>query len=316
MDGHVDAHAQGVGAADDGQKALLRKLFDEQAVARQHAGVMEPDATGDEVLQGLAERRGEAPALDRLLDGLALLFTGDAVAGERAGRLQGGVLREVHDVERGVPLAKCQLHSALERGFDVLVRKRDGSRGVGDELEVAACCAVKGLADGGHVAQGRTHEQELRVGQREQGNLPGPAAVGVGEEMELVHGDATDVGVLSLAQRLVGKDLGSAADDGGTGVDMRIAGDHADVVAAQDIDQVEELLADEGLDGGGVVCTLTARHCHEHHTERDERFAGTGRRAEDDVATCSQGEQRVLLMRPEVDATCGNPVDEAFVGFF
>ena len=97
---------------------------------------------------------------------------------------------------------------------------------------------------------------------------------------------------------------------------MRIAGDHADVVAAQDIDQVEELLADEGLDGGGVVCTLTARHCHEHHTERDERFAGTGRRAEDDVATCSQGEQRVLLMRPEVDATCGNPVDEAFVGFF
>ena len=45
------------------------------------------------------------------------------------------------------------------------------------------------------------------MGQREQGNLPGPAAVGVGEEMELVHGDATDVGVLSLAQRLVGKDL-------------------------------------------------------------------------------------------------------------
>ena len=40
VDGHVDAHAQRVGAADHGQQALLGELFHEQAVAREHAGVV------------------------------------------------------------------------------------------------------------------------------------------------------------------------------------------------------------------------------------------------------------------------------------
>ena len=35
VDGNVDAHAQGVGTADDGQQALLGELLDQQAVARQ-----------------------------------------------------------------------------------------------------------------------------------------------------------------------------------------------------------------------------------------------------------------------------------------
>ena len=74
VDGDVDAHAQRVGAADHGEKALLGELLDQQAVARQHAGVVYAHAREDEALQGLAERGGEAHAPDRVLQGLALLL--------------------------------------------------------------------------------------------------------------------------------------------------------------------------------------------------------------------------------------------------
>ena len=95
--------------------------------------------------------------------------------------------------------------------------------------------------------------------------------------MELVHGHAAHIGVLTLAQRIVGKDFGRAADDGRLGVDVRIAGDHADVVAAEHLYKVEKLLADQGLDGGRVIAALALRHAHKEHAQRDERFTRSGR---------------------------------------
>ena len=88
---------------------------------------------------------------------------------------------------------------------------------------------------------------------RQQRNLPGPAPVDVAEVMELVHGDAADIGGLPFAQRLVRQNLGGAAHHRSLGVDMRVAGDHADVVAAEHLHQIEELLVDERLDGRGVI---------------------------------------------------------------
>ena len=55
------------------------------------------------------------------------------------------------------------------------------------------------------------------------------------------------------------------------------AGDHADVIAAEHLHKVEELFADQGLDGGRVITTLTLRHAHKEHTQRDERFTRSGR---------------------------------------
>ena len=121
VDGNVDAHAQGVGTADDGQQALLGELLDQQAVARQQSRVVKAHAAGDKVLERLAKRRGEAAALDGFLDGLALLFGGYAVARQRPGARQRGVLREVDDVQRRVALAQRQLNCALETGLDVFV---------------------------------------------------------------------------------------------------------------------------------------------------------------------------------------------------
>ena len=130
--------------------------------------------------------------------------------------------------------------------------------------------ALERLRDGGHIAQRGAHEHELGVRQREQRYLPGPAAVRIAEEVELVHGDKAHVRVLALAKRLVGQDLRRAADDGRVRIDVRVAGDHAHVVAPKDVDQVEELLGHQRLDGGGVVAALAGGHGHEHHADRDQ----------------------------------------------
>ena len=92
------------------------------------------------------------------------------------------------------------------------------------------------------VAQRGAHEQELRFWQREQRHLPCPTAVGIAEEMELVHGNAVDEGIRPFAQRLVRQDLLGAADDGRLGVDMDIARDHAHVVAAEQLNQLTSAL--------------------------------------------------------------------------
>ena len=122
----------------------------------------------------------------------------------------------------------------------------------------------------GDVAERGAHEHELRVGQGEQRHLPSPTAVGICKVVELVHGHAAHVGVLAFAQRIIGKDLGRAADDGCLGVDMRVTGDHAHIVAAEHLYQVEELFADQSLDGGGVVAAPALCHAHKEHAQRDK----------------------------------------------
>ena len=54
--------AERVGAADDGEQALLRELLDEQAVLRQEPGVVQADAVREEALHLLAVGRVEAHA--------------------------------------------------------------------------------------------------------------------------------------------------------------------------------------------------------------------------------------------------------------
>ena len=152
------------------------------------------------------------------------------------------------------------------------------------------------------------------MGQSEQRHLPGPAAVGVCKVVELVHGDAANIGVLALAQCVVGKNLGRAADDGCLGVDMRVAGDHADVIAAEHLHQVEKLFADQGLDGGRVIAALALRHAHKEHAQCDERFARSGRRAQNDVIAGCQVHEGLFLVVPQFNAAVARPFKEALEG--
>ena len=168
--------------------------------------------------------------------------------------------------------------------------------------------------DRGDIAERGAHEHELRVGQGEQRHLPGPAAVGVGKVVELVHGHATHVGVFALAQCVVGKDLGRAADDGRLGIDMRVAGDHADVIAAEHLHQVKELFADQGLDGGRVIAALALCHAHKEHAQCDKRLARSGRCSQNDVIAGSQVHEGLFLVVPQLNTAIARPFKEAFEG--
>lgn len=150
-------------------------------------------------LQDLAEGGGELRALHGLFDGLTLVFLRYAVAGQRPGVLQGLVLGEVHDVQRRLAGAQAQLHRGLQSLQGVVVGQRHRARRVGHEVHGAPRALLEHGGDVTHVAEGGAHQQELCTGQGEQRHLPGPAAVGVGKVVELVHGYAAHIGVLALA---------------------------------------------------------------------------------------------------------------------
>ncbi len=143
--------------------------------------------------------------------------------------------------------------------------------------------------------------------QLEQRHLPGPAAVGLGVEVELVHHHLADVGLGTLAQRDVGQHLGGAADDRRLGVDRGVAGQHADVLGAEDVDQREELLRDQRLDRRGVERAPPLGQRREVRAGGDQALPGAGRRGEDHVGAADQLDQRLLLRRVERQPLLADP---------
>ena len=59
-DGDVDAHPEGVSAADDGEQARASQAFDEPSVARQHACVVDADAAAQQARHSGTESAAEA----------------------------------------------------------------------------------------------------------------------------------------------------------------------------------------------------------------------------------------------------------------
>ena len=138
VDGYVDADAERIGTADDGQQALLCQALDQQAIARQHASMVHADAAAEQALEDLAEGRREARSLCRFFDGFALLLAGDAKIGERLRRRKGGILAKVHDIERGLATAHGELDGALEGGRHIVVAQRNRTRGVDNQVASSA----------------------------------------------------------------------------------------------------------------------------------------------------------------------------------
>ena len=273
-------------------------------------------AAAQQALQRFAERRGELRALHGLLDRLALLLGCHAVACQvlRTGKRR--ILREMDDVQRALVLTQRKLDRSLERGERVFVRQRHRTRGVGDVRDIARGLTAQQIGDLRDVAQRGAHEQELRLRQREQRHLPCPAAVGIAKEMELVHGNAVDEGIRSFAQRLVRQNLLGTADDGRLGVDMDIARDHAHVVAAEQLHQIKELLADQRFNRRRVIRCLAEAHGHEVHAQRDQAFAAACGSAQNDVVAHHERHERFLLVGPQLDAAVSNPVGERLERLF
>ena len=306
-DRHVDADPEGVGTADHLEQTGLGELLHKAAVLRQHAGVVDADAVADQAGQGLAEAGGEAEVAEQFGDPVLLL------AGTHIGRHEGLCpldrigLGGVHDVDRRLVGLQQLIEGLVQGGEDERevqryrpIRARDGGRGpVGSGRQV--------LDESADVAEGGGHQQELRLRQGEQWDLPGPTAVGVGVEVELVHDDEPDVGLVALAQRLVGQHLGSADDDRGAGVDRGVARGHADVVGAEDLHEVEELLADQSLEGGGVEGAAALGEGGEGGPRRDEALARPGGGGQHHVAAGDQLDQRLLLRRVKAEPTVRGP---------
>ncbi len=311
-DGHVDPHPQGVGAADDGQQPGLGELLDEAAVLGQHPGVVDADAVAHQLGQGLAEAGAEAEGADAVGD--RLLVDLDLRPLEQRGRvLDRGGLGEVHDVDGRL----AGLHQLGERLVEVLHGprevQRDGTLGVRDDRDLPARTTREVLDEERDVAQGRRHQQELRVQELEQRHLPRPPAIGLGVEVELVHHDQADVGRAALAQRDVGQDLRGAADDRGVGVDRGVARQHPDVVGAEDLAEGEELLAHQRLDRRGVEADLVLGQGGDVGTDRDHRLPGPGRRGQDDVAATEQLDDGLVLVRVELEPLLLHPAGERVV---
>lgn len=113
--------------------------------------------------------------------------------------------------------------------------------------------------------------------------------------MELVHDDVPHIQRVARPQRLVGEDLGRAADDRSVAIDGAVAGDHADVLGAEDVDQLEELLAHERLDRCRVVAAASLGERDRVGGDGDEALAAAGRGGEHHVCFSDELEDRLLL---------------------
>ena len=249
------------------------------------------------------ETAPEAEIAERLHD-LGLTRLGRQIHAQQGGRpLHRLLLGEVDDIDRRLVLPHQALKQLTDRLDDVLHLQRNRPHGVVDDGDLAARALAQVPHEEGDVAQRGRQQHHLRLGQLQEGHLPGPAALRVGVVVELVHDDAVHVHVLALAQGLVGQDLRGAADDRGGGVDGGVPGDHADVVRPEQAHQLEELLTDQGLEGGRVVGAAPAGQGGGVGGQRDHRLARAGRGGGDDVAVLQDLRQRLVLVR--VEGTAG-----------
>ena len=233
---HVNTHAQGVGTANHLEQTLLSQLLHEAAVLGQHAGVVNADAGTHQLIQCLTKARTEAEFRNQLGDAFLLFLRGNSHRQQRVRLLQRRLLREVHNVDRGLLGLHELLHRLLNRGGGVVEVQGDGALGMSHQVALAAGQRCHFLLEAGRVAQGRAHQQELRLRKLQQGKLPRPTALRVRVEVELVHDDLAQVRILTLTQGNIRENLRGAADNGRLRVDGGVAGNHAHVLGTKNID--------------------------------------------------------------------------------
>ena len=219
----------------------------------------------------------------------------DVDAHQGLGAVNGLDLAEVHHVDRDLPGGQQFLERLVDRGLVVVVVQRNGALGRADGGGRPAGEFGHAGLEAADVAQRRGHQQELGLRQFQQRNLPRPAALRIGVEVELVHDDRAEVRRGAFAQGDVGEDFRGAADDRGVLVHAGIAGDHADVLRPEDLAQGKELFRDQGLDGGGVVAALPAGHGLEMCGDGHEGFAGSRGGRQDHVGAGRQLHDGLVL---------------------
>ncbi len=127
-DGHVDADAEGVGAANDLEQAALGETLDEDAIFGQETGVMQADAVAQPALDLGSIRTAETVAFELPRNGGFFFAGGDREAGEILRTLGGVGLREVNHVNRAFASGDEVFHRLRERSFRILKIKRNRAK--------------------------------------------------------------------------------------------------------------------------------------------------------------------------------------------
>jgi hypothetical protein len=296
-DGDVHAHAERVGTADDRQQAGTGEPLDEAAVAGKHARVMHAHPVAQQSVECLAEPLPHPLGAQRFGDRLALSPSGDRQAHQPLGPLDGGGLRGVHQVHRGEAVGDGVEHAVGHVGHPPLVVQRGGALHRGDVGDTATRALFEIGGDGGHVAQRRRGQQHLAPGELQQRHLPRPATVALCVVVELVEAGEPELTRRPDGQRVVRQHLGGAHQYRRIRVDRCVAGGEAHGVGTQQVDEVEELLGHQRLDGGGPHGAATGVQRQRDTGHRHQALARTGGSGQHHVVAHRQGQDRVLLVR-------------------
>ena len=89
----------------------------------------------------------------------------------------------------------------MQLGLTPVVVQRNGAFGLIDQCGRSAGAFREVGAEEGDVAQRGRHQQELRVGQRDERGLPRPPAVWFAVVVELVEDDCFGLELSSVSQR-------------------------------------------------------------------------------------------------------------------
>jgi len=296
-DGHVNAHAERVGAANDFEQPPLRQLLHQHPVLGQQPGMVQPDAVLEPLPNLGAVGAAELEPLQRRADGVLLLARADVDARKVLRALGRFQLGEVNHIHRRLALR----HQALQRrrqrqlGIGVFQRHRPirGRHGDGG----APVQARELRLEERRVAQRGGHEEKPRLRQRQQRHLPRHAALPVGVIVKLVHDDLLHVGRGPFAQGEVGQNLRRAAQDRRVAIDRGIARAQADIVRPELAAQPQPFLVHQRLDGTGINGAFAPRDGLEMHRRRHQRFARPGGRVENHVLLLEQLQDGRLLRR-------------------
>ena len=142
---------------------------------------------------------------------------------------------------------------------------------------------------------GRAHQQESGLRERQERYLPGDAALAVGIVVEFVHYHVHDVELFALVERHIGKNFSRAAEDGSVVVHGRIAGRKSHVLGPEFLAERHPLLVHQSLDGTGVHTLAPMHDAVEVERQGDHRFAATCGRVQYDVLAVQEFEDGFFL---------------------
>ena len=299
-DRHVDADAQRVSATDQLEQPALRQRLHQQPVLGQQPRVVHADAVPQPALHLAPVRTVELHPLQLRRQRRLFLLRAEVETHPVLRALGGRTLREINQVDRRAFQRQELPHPLQERRLAVLELQRHRTpvaahrhaRRVGQPLQLA-------LEKRRRAERGR-HEQEARLGHREQRHLPRVAALRVRIVVKLVHDHRADVAAVAAVQRDVGQNLRRAAQDRRLRIHARVARHHADVFRPEIAAQRQEFFVHQRLDRTRVHGALAGAQRLVVKGRRHQRFPGAGGRVEDHVAPGQQLKNRLLLFAVEL----------------